>query len=118
MAIGSVYINTDLVADNDQLLLTGDNQGKILYLSTNPDNENISFRYGRASGNQQKLTDTRSSGVKGGSGVTMNWAVSSPTANTNINCPLYIDSETVINLSTDSTVNDNSTFIIYMLTET
>ena len=33
MAIGTIYINTDLVADNDELLLTGDNQAKILFLS-------------------------------------------------------------------------------------
>ena len=117
MAVGDVIINTSLVADNDEILLTGSQQAKILFMSTNPDNTNIKFRWGRQSGNQMGITNTRSSGVKGSSGLEMNWVISSPTANTNINCPLYIDSETVVNLSTDSTVNDNSTFIIYQMTE-
>ena len=117
MAIGSIYINTDLNEDNDELLLTGDNQAKILFLSTG-DNENVSFRYGRASGNQMKLTaSARASGIKGMSGVEMN-PNEGTTGGFNVNCPLIIDSETVINLSIASTANDNSTFICYMMTET
>lgn len=116
MAIGTIYINTDLVADNDELLLTGDNQAKILFLSTG-DNEDVSFRYGRQTGNQMNLTKSaRASGVKGMSGVEMNPNEGS-TGGFNVNCPLIIDSETVINLSIASTANDNSTFICYMLTD-
>ena len=117
MAIGSIYINTDLNEDNDQLLLTGDNQAKILFLSTGG-NENVSFRYGRASGNQMKLTaSARASGIKGMSGVEMN-PNEGTTGGFNVNCPLIIDSLTIIGLSIDSAANDNSTFICYMLTET
>jgi hypothetical protein len=117
MAIGSVYINTDLVADNDELLLTGDNQAKILFLSTGG-NENVTFRYGRASGNQMNLTpSSRASGIKGMSGVEMN-PNEGTTGGFNVNCPLIIDSLTIIGLSIASTANDNSNYICYMMTET
>ena len=117
MPVGSIYISSDLNEDNDQLLLTGDNQGKILFLSTGS-NVDVSFRYGRASGNQMNLTpSSRASSVKGMSGVEMN-PNEGTTGGFNVNCPLIIDSETVINLSIASAANDNSTFICYMLTET
>ena len=116
MPVGDVIINTALVADNAQLDLTGDQQAKILFVSCG-ENENASFRYGRDTGNQMKLTPSaRASGIKTMSGVEMN-PNEGTTGGFNVNCPLYIDADTVINLSTDSTLNDNSTFIVYQLTE-
>ena len=60
--------------------------------------------------------DTTGGPLDGMSGVEMNPNEGS-TGGFNVNCPLIIDSETVINLSIASTANDNSTFICYMLTD-
>ena len=114
VAVGQVVIEPTLVANNDTLTLTGDQQAKILFLSSNPDNTNIKFNYNSASGDCP-LTDTRSAGVNGASGVQMDWSISSPDSNGNINCPLYIDAANYISLSSAGTVN--VTWIIYQFTE-
>ena len=67
--LGQVVIESTLVADNDKLTLTGTQQAKILFISCNPENENIKFRWISSAGDMG-LTDTRATSVKGGGGVT------------------------------------------------
>ena len=112
-SIGQVVIESTLVADNDKLTLTGNQQAKILFLSCNPENENIKFRW-QSSAGDMPLTDTRASSVKGGGGITLNWEAARADQ-INTNCPLYIDADHEISLSTASTVN--LTCIIYQFTE-
>ena len=114
-AVGQVVIESGLVADNDTLTLTGTQQAKVLFISCNPDNTNIKFRYQNSSGDMP-LTQTRASAVKGASGIEMSWIPgSNATANTNVNSPIYIDANHEISLGTASTVN--FTIIIYQFTE-
>ena len=112
-SIGQVVIESTLVADNDKLTLTGTQQAKILFIACNPENENIKFRWETSAGDMP-LTDTRASGIKGGGGITLNWEADRADQ-VNTNCPLYIDADHEISLSTASTVN--ITCIIYQFTE-
>ena len=112
VSVGQVIIESGVVANSDRITLTGTQQAKILFLSTNPDNSDIKFTYNSASGDMP-LTNTRSSGVLGASGVQMDWA--NVSANGNVNCPLYIDADHFISLSSAGTVN--LTWIIYQFTE-
>ena len=113
VSIGQVVIESGLVADNDKLTLTGTQQAKIIFISSNNENEDIKFRWVSSSGDMG-LTDTRASGIKGGGGVTLNWEADRADQ-VNTNCPLYIDASHEIQLSTASTVN--LTCIIYQFTE-
>ena len=115
VSVGQVVIESSLVADNDKFTLTGTQQAKVLFLSSNPDNSNIKFRYQNSAGDMP-ITNTRSSGVNGASGVEMSFIpAANATANTNVNAPLYIDADHEISLSTAGTVN--LTVVIYQFTE-
>jgi hypothetical protein len=108
-----VILDSSLVADSDKFELTGTQQAKILFMSSNPDNSNIKFNYQSTAGDMP-VTDSRSSGIAGGSGITMNWAASRADQ-VNVNGPLYIDADHWLQLSTAGTVN--FTIVIYQITE-
>jgi len=110
-----VILDSSLVADSDKFTLTGSQQAKILFLSSNPDNSNVKFNY-QSSAGDMPVTNTRSSGINGASGVEMSFVPgSNATANTNVNAPLYIDADHWVQLSTAGTVN--FTIVIYQITE-
>ena len=113
VSIGQVVIESTLVADNDKLTLTGTQQAKILFMSCNPDNTNIKFRWQSAAGDMP-VTDSRASSIAGGNGMTMNWEADRADQ-VNVNSPLYIDATHEISLSTAGTVN--LTCIVYQFTE-
>ena len=113
VSLGQVILDSSLVADSDKFELTGTQQAKILFLSSNPDNTNIKFNYNSSAGDMP-ISDTRATDIAGGNGMTMNWEADRADQ-VNVNSPLYIDADHWIQLSTAGTVN--FTIVIYQITE-